>query len=494
MLNEKWTQYINDCRERGGGAPRFLTETMGCQMNERDSETIAGILSEMGCAPALSRRDADLIVVNTCSVRENADNRFFGVLGQLKKIKEERPDVIIAVCGCMMQQQHVVDAIKAKYSWVDIIFGTHNIHALPSLLQSAALEKVKAAEILDEGGEIVEGLPFRRAFRCKAYVTVMYGCDNYCAYCIVPYTRGRERSRRPDEILREVRALAADGVKEITLLGQNVNSYRGFGGEAPERGGGDGDGDGAATENSGAAAQRGGETTGRGVTDFPALIHMLNKVPGLQGIRFMTSHPKDLSDRLIAAYVSCEKLCRAIHLPVQSGSSRILALMNRGYTREDYLELIRKLRDAAPGIAVTTDIITGFPGETARDFEETLSLVEEVGFDSAFTFLYSPRRGTPAASYPDQVPEDVKHARFNRLVERLNAISAVKNSACLGRVETVLAEGPAKNGAGMLTGRTNSGKLVNFRASPAFIGELVKLRITETRTFSLLGELISDSS
>ncbi|MDR2089758.1 MAG: tRNA (N6-isopentenyl adenosine(37)-C2)-methylthiotransferase MiaB [Clostridiales Family XIII bacterium] len=474
-MTNQWKEYLNAYREAHGRPPAYLTETMGCQMNERDSETIAGLLCDLGCAPAASREEADIIVVNTCSVRENADNRFFGMLGRIKKIKEARPDTVTAVCGCMMQQQHIVDAIKERYPWVDIVFGTHNLHEFPGLLQSAALEKAKAVLIRDEGGEIVEGLPSKRKSPFKAYVNVMYGCDNHCTYCIVPYTRGRERSRRPAAVEREVRALAADGVKEILLLGQNVNSYRGR------------DEGSAGAENGGLAEGCCGAEGGK--LDFPGLIGRLNAIEGIERIRFMTSHPKDLSQRLIDAYRDCGKLCGAIHLPVQSGSSRVLARMNRRYTKEAYLELIERLRATSPDIAITTDFIVGFPGETQADFEETMDLIERVRFDSAFTFLYSKRKGTPAAAYADEVPEDVKHRRFDRMVERLNAITAEKNRACIGRAEIVLAEGPSKTNPAMMTGRTDSGKLVHFRAPAECAGRMLPVRITGARTFSLYGEL-----
>ncbi|MDR2133118.1 MAG: tRNA (N6-isopentenyl adenosine(37)-C2)-methylthiotransferase MiaB [Clostridiales Family XIII bacterium] len=450
---------MNAHREAYGRPPAYVTETLGCQMNERDSETIAGLLCDMGYAPAASRAEADVIVVNTCSVRENADNRFFGILGGIKKIKEARPDTVTAVCGCMMQQKHIVDAIKERYPWVDIVFGTHNIHEFPMLLRSAALERAKAVLIRDDG-DIVEGLPSKRKSPFKAYVNVMYGCDNHCTYCIVPYTRGRERSRRPADIEREVRALAADGVKEILLLGQNVNSYRG--------------------RDEGLAG---------GALDFPGLIGRLNAIEGIERIRFMTSHPKDLSRRLIDAYANREKLCGAIHLPVQSGSSRVLARMNRRYTKEDYLALIERLRAASPDIAITTDFIVGFPGETEEDFDETMDLIERVRFDSAFTFLYSKRRGTPAAAYEDEVSEDDKHRRFGRMVERLNAITGEKNRARIGKTEIVLAEGPSKTNPAMMAGRTDAGKLVHFRAPAECAGRLLPVRVTDARTFSLYGEV-----
>lgn len=431
--------------------------TFGCQMNEHDSETISGMLKEAGCEEILSKDEADITVINTCSIRENADKRFFGTLGQLKKHKLRDPEYIVCVCGCMMQQQHIIDTLKSKYPWVDIIFGTHNIHQFPELLEKVASEKQKVLAVMEDSSEIVEGLPANRLYKHKAYVNIMYGCNNFCTYCIVPYTRGREKSRKPEDILREVRYLISDGVREVTLLGQNVNSYKGQG------------------EN--------------GICDFADLIYMLNDVEGLERIRFMTSHPKDLSDKLIRAFTECSKLCDYIHLPVQSGSSRILKRMNRKYTREHYLELVKKLRAAVPEITISTDIIVGFPGETEEDFQETLSLVSEVGYDSAFTFLYSVREGTPAAEYPDQIPEEVKHERFNRLVDLVNSSSAARNAAYEGRIEKVLVEGPSKRNPANLTGRTEGFKLVDFPGDKALIGEIVDMEITEGKTFSLSGRI-----
>lgn len=438
----------------------FHITTFGCQMNEHDSETLAGMLIEKGYVPAAERKDANIVIFNTCSIRENADKRFFGTLGQLKRRKtEQRENFTVCVCGCMMQQQHIIDTIKAKYPWVDVIFGTHNLHQLPELLDNLYKEKHKQLAIWEEGGEIVEGLPAKRLFKHKAFVNIMYGCNNFCTYCIVPYTRGRERSRIPEDILKEVQALAADGVKEITLLGQNVNSYKGISRDSGEK------------------------------TDFTDLIYMLSEVDGIERIRFMTSHPKDISDKLIAAYGKCEKLCHYIHLPVQAGSSKVLKEMNRHYTREDYLEIVRKLREVDPDIAISTDIIVGFPGETEEEFEETLTLCEEVRYDSAFTFLYSVRKGTPAEKFENQIPEEIKHERFNRLVDVINRISAEKNAEYVGRIEKVLVDGPSKNNSKTYGGRTESFKLVNFRGTPDMIGQVIDVLITGANTFSLEGEV-----
>ena len=433
--------------------------TFGCQMNEHDSETIAGMLQEKGCVETMSRDDSDITIINTCSVRENADKRFFGTLGQLKKLKEKNPEYVACVCGCMMQQQHIIDTIKSKYPWVDIIFGTHNIHRFPELLEKVYLEKKKIAETFEDSDQIVEGLPAKRLYKHKSFVNIMYGCNNFCTYCIVPYTRGREKSRKPEDIVREITGLVADGVKEVTLLGQNVNSYRGAGESGSE-------------------------------CDFADLIYMINDIEGLERIRFMTSHPKDLSDKLIQAFVDCDKLCNYIHLPVQAGSDRVLRRMNRKYTREKYLEVVERLRKAVPDIAISTDIIVGFPGETEEDFEETLSLVRSVKYDSAFTFLYSVRQGTPAAEYEDQIPEEVKHQRFDRLVDAVNADSAEKNAAYKGRIERVLVEGVSKKNENTLTGRTEGFKLVDFEGGRELIGQMVNVEITEGKTFSLAGKIV----
>ena len=428
-------------------------------MNEHDSETMAGLLLEMGMTRVENRDDADIEIMNTCSVRENADKHFFGTLGQLKHRKEDNPEFLICVSGCMMQQQTVIDTLKAKYPWVDIVIGTHNIHMLPELIQKVSEEKSKLIEVWPDTDTIVEGLPAERLFKHKALVNITFGCNNFCTYCIVPYTRGREKSRTPKAIISEIENLAADGVREVMLLGQNVNSYKGL-------------------------AEDGSEM------NFASLIRRINDIPGIERIRFMTSHPKDLSDELIEAFVDCKKLCKNIHLPVQAGSDIVLKRMNRHYDRAHYLELVRKIRAAVPEITISTDIIVGFPGETEEDFEDTLSLVREVEYDSAFTFLYSIRKGTPAEKFEDQIPEETKHARFNRLVEAVNEISERKNKAYLGRVEEVLVEGTSKTDENTLTGRTYGFKLVNFPGDAALIGSIVKVEITDAKTFSLMGRIV----
>lgn len=436
----------------------FHITTFGCQMNEHDSEILAGMLTNMGYEEVAERKDATVAIINTCSVRDNADKRFFGTLGQLKRRKEDQPDFIVCVCGCMMQQQPIIDTLKTKYPWVDIIFGTHNIHRFPELLNNVLQEKDKEMEIWADGGEIVEGLPAKRLFKSKALVNIMFGCNNFCTYCIVPYTRGRERSRRPEDIVREIQALAVDGVREVMLLGQNVNSYKGV-------------------------------NAGGDKVDFAGLVWLIAEIDGIDRIRFMTSHPKDMSDDLIDAFARCDKLCKNVHLPVQSGSSNILKRMNRHYDRDSYLLLVDKLRKAVPDITISTDIIVGFPGETEEEFQETLDLVAQVRYDSAFTFLYSVRQGTPAADYENQIPEDVKHERFNRLVELVNSISAEKNAVYDGRIERVLVEGRSKRNSNAFSGRTDGFKLVNFKGEENMVGNFVDVEITEGKTFSLEGRI-----
>lgn len=434
---------------------RFNILTLGCQMNERDSETLAGMLIQMGYEPVEDRNMADIAIINTCSVRDHADRRFFGMLGQLKKIKEKNPAFIVCVCGCMMQQQHIIDQIKEKYPWVDIIFGTHNIHRFPKLLGNVISEKEKQIEIWEDGGDIVEGLPSKRLYKHKAFVNIMFGCNNFCTYCIVPYTRGRERSRKPEDIVAEIKKLAADGVKEVTLLGQNVNSYK-----------------------------------GEGNVDFADLLRIIDKVDGIERIRFMTSHPKDLSDRLIDVYRSCEKVCSYFHLPMQSGNDNILKRMNRRYISSDYLKLVEKLREARPDISLSTDIIVGFPGETEEEFQDTLKMVETVKFDSAFTFMYSVRKGTPAAEYENQIPEEVKHERFDRLVETVNRYAIERNARFVGQVTPVLVEGLSKSNEGCVSGRNPQNKIVNFPGEETLTGTIVNVRIEEAGTFSLIGKMV----
>lgn len=439
-------------------------------MNEHDSENIAGMLEELGFSETDSFAKSDIAVINTCSIRENADKRFFGTLGQLKNRRLKDSSFTVCVCGCMTQQEHVLSQLKSKYPWVDLVFGTHNIHKFPTLISDALNQKSKIIDVWEEPDEIVEGISGKRLYPFKALVNVMYGCNNFCTYCIVPYTRSRERSRKPQDIISEVQMLAEDGVKEIVLLGQNVNSY----GKS-------------AFKNSYRIEKEGD-------VDFAGLIYKLNEIEGIERIRFMTSHPKDLSDDLIAAFRDCKKLCNSLHLPVQSGSDAVLKAMGRKYDRDRYLQLVRKLRETVPEIALTTDIIVGFPGETERDFEDTMSLVGEVRYDSAFTFMYSIRKGTPAEKFPNQIPEEVKHERFDRLLNLVNTISGEINKTYRGKVLDVLVEGKSRMSKGesaSMSGRTESGKLVNFDAADEkLIGKIVKIKILEGRQFNLRGKLL----
>ncbi|MFT8314428.1 MAG: tRNA (N6-isopentenyl adenosine(37)-C2)-methylthiotransferase MiaB [Clostridium sp.] len=434
---------------------KFYIETWGCQMNEEDSEKLSGMLKISGYEKTDNKKSANLIIFNTCCVRENAEQKVFGNLGALKSVKEKNPDLIIGICGCMMQQDDMANTIIKKFPFVDIIFGTHNSHMLPEYLNRVKQEGKSIVEIWDKEKGIVEGLPVDRLSKIKAFVTIMYGCNNFCTYCIVPYVRGRERSRTPDDIEKEVRELVEEGYKEITLLGQNVNSY--------------------------------GKDLSPAL-DFADLLLRIDKINGLERIRFMTSHPKDLSFKVIEAVRDGEKICEHIHLPVQSGSSRLLKKMNRHYDKKYYIDLIRNIKREIPNIALSTDIIVGFPGETEEDFKDTLDLIREVEYDSAFTFLYSPRKGTPAAEMDEMVSEEVKHERFNRLVNLVNEISAKKNREYNNEIVEVLVEGTSKNDETKLMGRTRTGKLVNFEGSKENIGNLVKVKITKAQSFSLYGE------
>lgn len=436
----------------------YYLKTWGCQMNEEDSEKLCGILNQMGYTRTQEKNKANLIVFNTCCVRENAEKKVFGNLGDLKKLKKGNPSLIIAVCGCMTQQKNMAQLISNKFPFVDILIGTHNSYKLPEYLQRIQLGERRIIDVWENEGDIVDDLPIERKSNVKAFVTIMYGCNNFCTYCIVPYVRGRERSRKPENIEREVRSLVNKGYKEITLLGQNVNSY--------------------------------GKDLKPRIT-FPELLRRLDKIEGLERLRFMTSHPKDLSDDLINVIANGRTLCEHIHLPVQSGSTNILKKMNRNYTKEQYLNLVKKIREKIPNVSITTDIIVGFPGETELDFEETLDLVKKVEYDSAFTFLYSKRKGTPAYDYDNQVSDEEKHNRFNKLVETINSIIYKKNKTYEGKIVEILVEDISKNDPEKLMGRTRNGRLVNFTGNKNDIGKIVKVKITKAQPFSLLGEKVS---
>jgi tRNA-2-methylthio-N6-dimethylallyladenosine synthase len=433
---------------------KYTLTVFGCQMNERDAETLRGFLDELGYVETDNAAEADLVIMNTCAVREKAEAKVLGRIGRLGRLKEKRPDMMIAICGCMVQQEEAAKYIKENFPFVDLIFGTHNLAAFPELLQRAAESKETVIDLWSEAGEVVEGLPVRRRDQVKAWVNINYGCNNFCSYCIVPYVRGRERSRKPEDILHEVTALAERGYAEVTLLGQNVNSY---GKDLAEK------------------------------IDFADLLARVDQETGIKRIRFMTSHPRDFTDKLARTMAAGKNICEHLHLPVQAGSNRILKLMNRGYTREHYLQQIELLRRYLPACAITTDIIVGFPGETEEDFKATLDLAEQVSFDAAFTFLYSPRSGTPAAVMPGQVPNEVKKERLQRLLELQNKHSLYHNEQLVGKKVEVLVEGPSKTDPSVFTGRTRGNKTVNFTGENISIGTLKEVEITEARTWSLLG-------
>lgn len=461
---ERQKSFINELKSftanfsvQNGRAPRANTETYGCQQNENDTERIRGILKEAGYEFCERAEDADLVVYNTCAVRENAEQKVFGRIGILKHIKESKPDMIIALCGCMVQQEHITEKIKKLHNHIDLIFGTHMLYKLPELLCEVIKDKKSVVMIPDSDGAIAEDMPILRDKSDKAWVSVMYGCNNFCSYCIVPYVRGRERSRKPEAVIAEIKSLVANGCTEITLLGQNVNSY---GKDLEEK------------------------------TDFADLLRMVNEIDGIRRIRFMTSHPKDLSPRLIDAMAECDKVCHQLHLPFQAGSDKVLADMNRRYTKEQYLQKIEAVKKRIPDISLSTDVIVGFPTETTEDFLETLDVLKKVEFDNIFSFIYSKREGTPAAKMDFVLNDDEIHKNFDKLLEVQNEISLKKNREYLGTEQLILVDSVSKNNPEMLTGRTESLKAVNFNGDKCLIGKYVTVKITEAHTWSLNGELI----
>jgi len=438
-----------------GKGKKYFIRTYGCQMNERDSETLAGILVAMGYRRAARMEEADLIIFNTCCVRETAERKIYGRLNALRPLKKRRPDLLIGVGGCMAQKDK--ERVLAKAPHVDFVFGTHNIQELPELIGRAAAQAEPVVQVWEEGQASLLDLPAQREGKLKAYVTITYGCTNFCTYCIVPYVRGKEQSRPLQDIINEVTQLAREGYKEVTLLGQNVNTY--------------------------------GRDLERGVS-FARLLREVNQVEGIQRIRYTTSHPRDFSEEIIEAVRDCDKVCEHFHLPIQAGSNRVLERMNRGYTREDYLELVDRIREEVPNNSITTDIIVGFPGEEEEDFAATLDIVRRVRFDNAFTFVFSPRSGTPAANMKDQVPEEVKKERLNRLMELQDRISKEINEELRGREVEVLVEGTSQKEGRFLTGRTRTNKLVLFPGAEELMGQLVTVRITRPQTWNLYGELV----
>ena len=437
--------------------PLAYVDTYGCQQNEADSELLRGMLCEMGYEIVPTGEGADVIVINTCAIREHAEQRVFGNVGALVHGKRRNPGQIICLCGCMAQEPHVAERLRQSYRHVDLVFGPQQLWRFPEFLRRVALRRGRVFETEPDDGAIAEGLPVYRSGKLKAWVSIMYGCNNFCSYCIVPYTRGRERSREPEVILNEIRALAEQGYMDITLLGQNVNSY-----------GRDLEGD----------------------WDFPRLLEAAASVPGEFLLRFMTSHPKDATEKLFDVMAKCPKVAPVIHLPFQSGNSRVLAAMNRRYTREQYLDKVRLLRERIPDVVLTSDVIVGFPGETTEEFEDTLSLIEEVRFDALFTFIYSPRRGTPAAELPDPMSKEEKSANFQRLLEAQNRISLEKHRAYIGTVRRCLIDGAGEDPRNNLTARTAGGRLVHLSGDPALIGRVADLRITGCTTWALSGELV----
>lgn len=451
----KCRKWVENFKQENGRIPTSCVTTFGCQMNARDSEKLRGILREIGYAEG-TEDEADFVIYNTCTVRENANTRVYGRLGQLKPRKKKNPHMMIGLCGCMMQELEVVEKLKKSYRFVDIIFGTHNIYKFAELLSTRLESERMVIDIWRDTDKIVENLPNQRKYGFKSGVNIMFGCNNFCSYCIVPYVRGRERSRDPQAIVEEIKRLTADGVSEVMLLGQNVNSY--------------------------------GKTLDTPMT-FAGLLQEIEKIDGLYRIRFMTSHPKDLSDELIEVMGNSKKICKHLHLPVQSGSTDILTKMNRRYTKEQYLGLVERIRKAVPDISLTTDIIVGFPGETEADFEETLDVVRRVQYDSAFTFIYSKRTGTPAAVMENQVPKEVIKNRFDRLLKEVQSIAAKACAVHEGTVQEVLVEDICGHDPKMVTGRLSNNLLVHFYGGKELIGAYVDVLLKECRGFYYIGEM-----
>ena len=457
MNIEDQIEYLNKVKALNMGKNlKYTIYTMGCQLNENDSEKISGMLEHMQYTKTENIEEADIIIYNTCCVRENAEDKLFGKLGEVKKQREQK-GTIIAICGCMMQEKHIIEKIKKSYNFVDIIFGTHTTHKLPEDLYNVICNRKKIMDILDIDGEIIEGLPIKRNDNIKASVTIMNGCNNFCSFCIVPYVRGRERSRDPQDIINEIEELGKQGYKEVTLLGQNVNSYKGNG--------------------------------NLGITKFSELLRAINKIKGIERIRFVSPHPKDFSDDVIEAIRDCDKVCKLIHLPLQSGSTGILKVMNRKYTKEQFLNLANKMKEQIPNLTLSTDIIVGFPGETEEDFEETLDVVRKVNFEQVYMFIYSRRVGTPGDKMQNQVPDEDKHRRFDRLKALVESQIDSNNKKYVGTVQKILVEGKSKNNDKMLTGRTDSNKVVNFEGDESLIGQVIEIPIVSEHMWYLKGEL-----
>ena len=454
-------EYMSKIKKLNDGKNlKYIIYTMGCQLNENDSEKMAGILEKMGYNKTEKIEDANIIIFNTCCVRENAEDKLFGKLGEVKKYKEAK-GTIIAIGGCMMQEKHIVEKLKKSYPYFDIAFGPHTLKKLPEDIYKAITESKRIEDILDIDGEVIEGLPIKREDKYKASVAIMNGCNNFCTYCIVPYVRGRERSRRAENIIAEIKCLSDKGYKEITLLGQNVNSYM-----RSER------------EN--------GKETGE-INSFAKLLREINKIEGIERIRFISPHPKDFTDDVIEAIKDSNKVCKIIHLPLQSGSSNVLKAMNRKYTKEQYLELVEKIRKNIPNVVFSTDIIVGFPGETEEDFEDTLDVVRKVNYEQIFMFIYSRRKGTPADKMENQIPEEIKHARFNRLKELADSQVEQNNKKYINTEQKILVEGKSKTNENILTGRTDTNKVVNFEGTEDLIGKIINVKIIKDHIWYLEG-------
>lgn len=463
---KKQEEYMEKVKKLNEGKKiKYNILTMGCQLNENDSEKLCGMLESMGYIRTENVKESDIALFNTCCVRENAEERLFGKIGELKKLKEEK-GIIIAIGGCMMQEKHITDKIKQSYPYVDIIFGTHTLYKFPEDLYKAIEEKRKIEDVIDIDGKTYEGLPIKRDSKIKASVTIMNGCNNFCTYCIVPYVRGRERSRNPRDIIKEVEELAKEGYKEITLLGQNVNSYL--------------------------RVEREKNIPFEecdGVHSFATLLEAINKIDGIERIRFVSPHPKDFTDDVIEQIAKCDKVCKLIHLPLQSGNTRVLKSMNRKYTKEQYLELVDKMKARIPNLTLSTDIIVGFPGETEEEFEDTLDVVRKVNFEQVYMFIYSRRVGTPGDRMENQIPEEIKHERFNRLKELVESGIEKNNQKYIGTYQKVLVEGESKNNKDMLTGRTDSNKVVIFEGSKDLINKIVNLKIVSEHMWYLKGKI-----
>ena len=456
---QNYTEKVN--KINAGKNLKYSILTMGCQLNENDSEKIAGMAEQMGYTKTNDISQANLIIFNTCCVRENAEDKLFGKLGEVKKYKEAN-GTIIAIGGCMMQEKHIVEKLKKSYPFFDIVFGTHTLHTFPKDVYEVIQNKGRIEDILDIDGEVIEGLPIKREDNIKASVLIMNGCNNFCTYCIVPYVRGRERSRKAEDIIAEVKCLAKEGYKEITLLGQNVNSYM-------------------------RVERERGEDVGE-INSFAKLLKEINKIEGIERIRFVSPHPKDFTDDVIEAIKTCDKVCKIIHLPLQSGSTNVLKKMNRKYTKEQYLELAQKIKKEIPEIVFSTDIIVGFPGETEEDFEDTLDVVDKICFEQVYMFIYSRRVGTPADKMEDQIPEEIKHKRFDRLKKLVESQVQKNNEKYVGTMQKVLVEGKSKTNENMLTGRTSTNKVVNFEGTEDLIGKIVDLKIVSEHMWYLKGE------